>query len=48
MTEIIKEDITVKEVIDKLHSILWDKRMNPISKLMKLKDYLNEIRQYTR
>lgn len=46
MNEIIKEDITVKEVIDKIHTIVWDKRMNPISKLMKVKYYLKEIRQY--
>lgn len=46
MTEIIKEDITIKEVIDKIHSIVHDKRMNPLSKVTKIKYYLGEIRQY--
>lgn len=48
MTEIIKEDTTLKEVIDKIHSIVHDKRMNSLSKVMKIKYYLDEIRHFER
>ncbi len=45
-TQIVKEGLTVKQMIDDLEKIIHDGRRKPITKVMSLKYYLSKIRSY--